>query len=301
MENDPTPVTGAQTIGSVSRHSLRRIARSQRLLLLPGAALLGAAFFYPVILLVKTSFTDPKLGFGNYTRLFSESAATSALIRTMIAACIVSTCCALLAYPYAYMMTLVRPRMRTLMLVVVSLPFWTSLIARTFAWLVLEGRGGLIEHFLSLFGLHVVLLGTTAGVVVAMVQIVLVYMVFPLYSVMNSIDRRLLSAAHVCGAGRAEAFFRVYLPLTLPGLNAGLALVFLLTLGFYVTPVLLGSSHDALVGQFIGFQVYQLYDFPAASAYSVVLLVVMLIMLGLLLRAVRLSTGARASRGRGSQ
>lgn len=277
---------------------LRRIAQPHYLLLLPGVALLVAAFFYPVILLVKTSFTDPHPGFGNYTSLFSNPSATHSLIRTVIAALIVSACCLVLAYPFAYMMTLVRPAIRTLMFVVVTLPFWTSIIARTFAWLVLEERGGLIEDFLSFFGLkNVVLLGTVPGVVVAMVQIMLVYMVFPLYSVMNSIDRRLLSAAHVCGANRAYAFFRVYVPLTLPGISAGVSLVFLLTLGFYVTPVLLGSSHDALIAQVIGAEVNELYDFPAASAYSVILLVVMLVMLGVLLRGIRLMAGGRASRG----
>jgi putative spermidine/putrescine transport system permease protein len=280
------------------RWSLRGIGRPEYLLLLPGVALLGVAFFYPVILLIKTSFTDPKLGFGNYTKLFSSPAATHALIRTILAALIVSACCLVLAYPYAYMMTVVRPAVRVAMLVVVSLPFWTSLIARTFAWLVLEERGGLIEHALSVFGVHhVVLLGTIPGVVVAMVQILLVYMVFPLYSVMSTIDRRLLSAAHVCGASRGYAFFRIYLPLTLPGINAGVSLVFLLTLGFYVTPILLGSSHDALIGQIIGFQVEELLDFATASAYSVILLVIMLIMLGLLLRGVRLSTASRVARG----
>jgi putative spermidine/putrescine transport system permease protein len=287
---EPVPV-------ATRRWPVQAAARSQYLLLLPGAVLLGVVFFYPVITLIKTSFTSPRLGFGNYTALFSDPAATAALVRTVIAAVIVSACCLVLAYPYAYMMTVVRPATRTAMLVLVSLPFWTSLIARTFAWLVLEERGGLLEDALSFLGLrHVVLLGTIAGVVVAMVQILLVYMVFPLYSVMNTIDRRLLSAAHVCGAGRTYAFFRVYLPLTLPGITAGVSLVFLLTLGFYVTPILLGSSQDALVGQLIGVEVEQLLNFPTASAYSVILLAVMVILLGLLMRGIRLSVGGRTAR-----
>ena len=279
------------------RRLVRAIARPEYLLLLPGAALLGTSFFYPVISLIRTSFTDPALGFSNYTALFSDPAATDALIRTVVAALIISACCLVLAYPYAYVMTVVRPGIRTAMLVVVSLPFWTSLIARTFAWLILEERGGLLERALSVFGLHFVLLGTLPGVIVAMVQILLVYMVFPLYSVMSTIDRRLLHAAHVCGANRTYAFFRVFVPLTLPGISAGVSLVFLLTLGFYVTPVLLGSSQDALVGQVIGVQVDQLFNFPGASAYSVILLVIMILMLGLLLRSIRLSTSGRAVRG----
>lgn len=276
---------------------VRAIAKPEFLLLLPGAALLGISFFYPVISLIKTSFTDPTTGFSNYTALFSDPAATHALIRTVVAALIISACCLILAYPYAYVMTVVRPGIRTAMLVVVSLPFWTSLIARTFAWLILEERGGVLERAMSVFGLHYVLLGTLPGVVVAMVQILLVYMVFPLYSVMSTIDRRLLHAAHVCGANRTYAFFRVFVPLTLPGISAGVSLVFLLTLGFYVTPVLLGSSQDALVGQVIGVQVDQLFNFPEASAYSVILLVIMILMLGLLLRGIRLSTAGRAARG----
>lgn len=276
---------------------VRVIARPEYLLLLPGAVLLGTSFFYPVISLIKTSFTDPAPGFSNYTALFSDPAATDALIRTVVAALIISACCLILAYPYAYMLTVVRPGIRIAMLVVVSLPFWTSLIARTFAWLILEERGGLLERAMSAFGLHYVLLGTLPGVIVAMVQILLVYMVFPLYSVMSTIDRRLLHAAHACGASPTYAFFRVFVPLTLPGISAGVSLVFLLTLGFYVTPVLLGSSQDALVGQVIGVQVDQLFNFPEASAYSVILLVIMILMLGLLLRGIRLSTSGRAARG----
>jgi putative spermidine/putrescine transport system permease protein len=301
MKNEVSLSEGvAQPVAVTTRRwFVRAIGRPQYLLFLPGVALLGVVFFYPVITLVKTSFTDPKVGFGNYTALFSSSAAIDALIRTVIAGLIVSACCLVLAYPYAYMMTVVRPAVRTVMLVLVSLPFWTSLIARTFAWLVLEERGGLIQDAFSFFGVHhFVLLGTISGVVVALVQILLVYMVFPLFSVMNTIDKRLLSAAHVCGAKRAYAFFRVYVPLTLPGINAGVSLVFLLTLGFYVTPMLLGSSQDALIGQIIGFQVEQLLNFPTASAYSVILLAIMILMLGLLLRGVRLSTGGRAVRGR---
>jgi putative spermidine/putrescine transport system permease protein len=299
MVSDQTLLHGVAQRALVTKQSrlVRAIARPEYLLLLPGAALLGTSFFYPVISLIKTSFTDPKPGFGNYTALFSDPSATHALIRTVVAALIISACCLIVAYPYAYVMTVVRPGIRTAMLVVVSLPFWTSLIARTFAWLILEERGGLLERAMSIFGLHYVLLGTLPGVVLAMVQILLAYMVFPLYSVMSTIDRRLLHAAHVCGANRTYAFFRVFVPLSLPGISAGVSLVFLLTLGFYVTPVLLGSSQDALVGQVIGVQVGQLFDFPAASAYSVILLVIMLLMLGLLLRGIRLSTAGRAARG----
>jgi putative spermidine/putrescine transport system permease protein len=299
MVSDQSLLQGVAQRALVTKQSrlVRVVARPEYLLLLPGAALLGASFFYPVISLIKTSFTDPKPGLGNYTALFSDPSATHALIRTVVAALIISVCCLIVAYPYAYVMTVVRPGIRTAMLVVVSLPFWTSLIARTFAWLILEERGGLLEHAMSVFGLHYVLLGTLPGVVIAMVQILLAYMVFPLYSVMSTIDRRLLHAAHVCGASRTYAFFRVFVPLSLPGISAGVSLVFLLTLGFYVTPVLLGSSQDALVGQVIGVQVGQLFDFPAASAYSVILLVIMLLMLGLLLRGIRLSTAGRASRG----
>jgi putative spermidine/putrescine transport system permease protein len=289
---------GSSGAGPGRPNVLRRWGRPQLALLIPGIALLAVVFFYPVVTLVKTSFTDPQLGFGNYTALFSSPSATHALVRTIVAAFIVSACCLILAYPYAYMMTVMKPGVRTVMFVLVSLPFWTSLIARSFAWLVLEERGGMIESALALVGLpgHV-LLGSVPGVVVALIQILLVYMVFPLYNVMSTIDRRVLDAAYVCGARRPYAFFRIYLPLTLPGISAGVSLVFLLTLGFYVTPVLLGSSHDALVAQIIGIQVNQLLDFPTASAYSVILLAIMIVLLGLLLKGIKLGTTGRTLRG----
>lgn len=300
MATDTAVMSGVRqpAMGATRRWLGRLTGLPQHLLLVPGAVLLGVVFFYPVLQLIMTSFVDPEPGFGNYVKLFTSPEATQALLRTVVAAVVVCVCCLVLAYPYAYMMTVVRPSVRTAMLVVASLPFWTSIIARTFAWLVLEQRGGLIESAFAFFGIRgVTLLGTVPGVVVAMVQIVLVYMILPLYSVMSTIDRRLLSAAHVCGARKAYAFFRVYVPLTVPGINAGVSLVFLITLGFYVTPVLLGSSHYALIGQIIGFQVEQLLDFPTASAYSVILLVVMLVLLGLLLRGVRLTTGGRQRGG----
>lgn len=264
------------------------------ILLLPAAFLLVVVFFYPVGRIVWLSFTQPHVGWENYTAIFTDSSSVDVLVRTVIAALIVSAVCLVLAFPYAYLMSVAGQRGRMVMLAVTVLPFWTSLIARNFAWLVLEERGGPISRVFQAIGIpNVNLLGTVPGVIVAMVQLLLPYMVLPLFSVMSGINGRVMHAAYVCGAHRVSAFRRVYLPLALPGVTAGVSLVFLLTLGFYVTPALLGSSNDSLIGQLIGFKIETTLDFAGAGAYSTLLIVVMLVLLGVLLRALRLSAAAR--------
>lgn len=270
--------------------SARRAGRGIRVawLLVPAIAVLGVFFFYPLIVLVVKSFTQPHPGVGNYTGLLHDGSSVPVLIRTLYTSLIVAGCGLVIAYPYAYAMTRVGPRARGLLTLVVLLPFWTGLMARNFAWYLLEGRDGLIENVVGVFGIHgFVLLGTVAGVTVAMVQVMLPYMVLPLYSAMSSIDHRLLDAAGSLGASRLTAFRTVYIPLSIPGVLAGFSLVFILSLGFYITPSLLGSSQQALVSQVIGTRVTQLLDFPGAGAFGTVLLVITLVVLLVVSRVAR--------------
>src|SRR5579875_1379414 len=268
----------------------RRAGRGLRVawLLVPAIVVLGVFFFYPLVTLVIKSFTEPHPGAANYTGLLHDGSSVPVLIRTLYTSLIIAGCGLVIAYPYAYVMTRVGPRARGLLTLVVLLPFWTGLMARNFAWYLLEGRGGLIENALGAVGIHgVVLLGSVAGVTVAMVQVMLPYMVLPLYSAMSSIDRRLLDAAGSLGASRITAFRTVYIPLSIPGVLAGFSLVFILSLGFYITPSLLGSSQQALVSQAIGTRVTQLLDFPGAGALGTVLLVITLLVLLVVSRVAR--------------
>jgi putative spermidine/putrescine transport system permease protein len=249
-------------------------------LVLPAAAVLLVFFCYPLITIVWQSFSEPSIGLSNYISLWQDGTSVPVLLRTLRTGLVIAVVTLVIAYPYAYAMTRVSPRARGIMTLLVLLPFWTSLMARNFAWYLLEQRDGVLERALSAIGLHgVELLGSVAGVTVAMVQVMLPYMVLPLYSSMNSIDRRLLDAAASLGAARPTAFRRVYLPLSLPGVLSGFSLVFIMTLGFYITPSLLGSPQQALVSQVIGTQVSELLNFAGAGALGAVLLVVTLLVL----------------------
>ncbi|MFI0479035.1 ABC transporter permease [Actinomadura sp. 9N215] len=259
--------------------------------ILPATALLLVFFCYPLGNIIWRSFTDPDTGLGNYTALLDDGVSVTVLTRTLVTALIVATCTLLIAYPYAYAMTRVTPRTRNLMTVVVLLPFWTSMMARNFAWYMLEQRGGLIDDAFSMIGINgVVLLGTVAGVAVAMVQVMLPFAVLPLYSGMEGIDKRLLDAATSLGAPRWRAFARVYLPLSLPAVLSGFTLVFILTLGFYVTPALLGSEQQSLVPQLIATRMTDLLDFGGAGALGTVLLAITLLALFVVSRFANLSS-----------
>lgn len=244
-------------------------------LLLPSTVLLLATFLYPLFSIAVRSFIDPELGLQNYTSLLTDDISIIIILRTLRIAAIVAVVTLLIGFPYAYMLTLVTPRMRAVLMTVALLPFWTSAIARSFAWTLLMQRGGLIETAFSWVGLPgMVLVRTSTGVTIAMAQVLLPYMILPLYSNMRGIDRRLLDAAASMGSPRWRAFLEIYLPLSLPGILAGLSLVFVIALGFYVTPAILGSPQEALVSQLIATRVDTLLDFGGAGALAVIVLLV---------------------------
>lgn len=268
-------------------------------LVLPATALLLVFFCYPIATILWQSFTDPTPGIGHYVDLVTDGVSVKVLVRTLVTALIVASCTLVIAYPYAYVMTRVGPRARGLLTMLVLLPFWTSLMARNFAWYMLLQRGGPVEQAFALVGVEgVVLLGTVAGVTLAMVQVMLPFMVLPLYSGMTGIDKRLLDAAGSLGAPRWRAFARVYIPLSLPGMLSGFSLVFILTLGFYITPALLGSPQQSLISQVISDRVSRLLDFGSAGALGAVLLVVTLLVLFAVSRVARPLSGMDETVGR---
>ncbi|WP_412516001.1 ABC transporter permease subunit [Actinomadura madurae] len=260
----------------------RRDRRSAVLLLLPALVALTVLFALPLINVAWQSFTDPTFGIDNYTSLFTDGYTLRVLGRTVLTALVVTFVGMVLAYPYAYAMTIVGPTARAVLVTVVLVPFWTSMLARNFAWLVLMQNDGVIQKYLlAPFGFgDTVLLGTNTGVAISMTQVMLPFMVLPMYSRMQQIDRRLVKAAQGLGAGRVSAFRKVYVPLSLPGVVAGASLVFVLALGFYVTPALLGSPQSALIAQVINTQARELLDFGGAGAMGMFLLVVALAVLG---------------------
>ena len=275
----------------------RRRPSGWSMLLVPAAVLVVTVFAYPLTLLLVRSFGEPSPGMGNYQALWSSGVFRTVLIRTFVTALVVCAVCLLLGYPYAYLMTVVSRRWRDVMIVVVLLPFWTSLMVRTFAWLVLLQDNGAVNRALGGVGLGPLhLIRNTTGVVIGMAQVMLPFAVLPLYAAMLKIDRRLLDAAAACGARPAAAFLRVYVPLSAPGVTSGMSLVFILSLGFFITPQILGSPSNALLSQLLYTQITQLSNWGAGAAMGFSLLVAALAVL-LLVRAGRLVSELTVGRG----
>ncbi len=258
--------------------------------MVPAIAVVVVALIIPVVILLSQSFFDPDFTLDNYTKLFADETSMTVLGRTLGMSAIVTVVTLLLAYPYAAAMTMVSDKWRAVMLAIVLLPFWTSLMARTFAWIVLLQENGPVNALLSVVGLGDIKLGGTAiGVVIGMTQVLLPFMVLPLYSVLSTIDLRLVTAAQSLGARPLVAFAKVYLPLSMPGIFAGITLVFIMSIGFYVTPALLGSPREAMVAQLIDTRIIRMLDFAGGGALSLVLIAIILVLLGVVTRFVGLS------------
>jgi len=251
------------------------------LLTLPALALLVAIVGEPLYEVFQRSFTQPKAGLSNYDWFFSSSLNVALLRRTFVTAFVVTVVCVALAVPYVFLMTIVSKRARNLMLFLILVPFWTSTIVRNFAWVLLLQHSGLLHQFMAKFGFDVTLIGTTKGVVIAMSQVLFPFMVLPLYATMSKIDVRLIQAAKSLGARPSVAFAKVYLPLIRPGVIAGSVLVFVLALGFYITPAMVGSSKNSLIAGEIWNQINGLLAWGPGSTMAVVLLVLTLVLLAI--------------------
>ena len=251
-------------------------------------ALASPAFILVLVILVLPvgwlfwlSFVGPG-GFTavNYIRLY-ESGAYFAIFRTTFAmSLLVTALAALLGYPYAYLISQLSSRWAALGLLVVLLPFWTSLLVRTYAWLVLLQRRGLINTMLmklQIISEPLNLSYNVFGVTIGMLHIMLPFMILPLYAAMRAVDPGLTRAAISLGASRRQAFFSVFVPLTLPGLLAGSMLVFIYCLGFYITPQVLGGGRVNLVSMKILENATVYSDWGAASSLGVVLLLATLV------------------------
>ncbi|MEO5697751.1 MAG: ABC transporter permease [Burkholderiaceae bacterium] len=176
------------------------------------------------------------------------------LLRTFEISVIVTLCCLLLAYPLAWWLSTLPARQANLLMILVLVPFWTSILVRVAAWIVLLQREGLVNKSLlslSIISEPLALLFNRTGVIIAMVHILLPFMILPLYSVMKSVPPTYLRAAISLGSPPLSAFFRIYVPQTYPGIGAGGLLVFILCIGYYVTPALLGGADDQMISYYI--------------------------------------------------
>lgn len=248
-------------------------------LVVPLVLLLAVIFVYPcgvMLLRAFTDFTAPQVGgLDNFAWFFGEGANTTILVRTLWTSVLSTVITLALAFPYAYTMTLVSPMVRTLMTAAVLISMLAGILMRNFAWIVLLQKEGLVNDGLAALGLpRQDILGTSTSLLVGMTSVLFPYMVLPLYTVLRGIDRRLVLAAQSLGATPLRAFCQVYVPLTVPGVLAGCQLVFVLALGFFITPALLGSPQQAMLSQLMVLQFDRVAAFGRAGAMSVVLLAI---------------------------
>jgi len=244
-------------------------------LLLPAFVLLAVAFLLPVGWLLASAFTFPKPGLQNFILLWEKPVYLHVMGNTLWIAAVVTPVTVLLAFPVAHLMAHGSPRLRRWLIFLVLVPFWTSLLVRSFAMAILLQRHGVLNSFLMGFGLieePLPLLYNFAGLLVGCVQALLPFVIFPLYSSMSRIDPAYMRAASTLGAPPMRAFLRVYLPLTLPGLLTGATLVFISTLGYYIIPALLGGARQQMISQLIQDQIATFGNWGLAGALSIVLL-----------------------------
>jgi putative spermidine/putrescine transport system permease protein len=212
------------------------------------------------------------------------------LLRTFEISAIVTLCCLFLGYPLAWWLSTLRARTANVLMILVLVPFWTSILVRVAAWVVLLQREGLVNKALmgaSIVSEPLALLFNRTGVVVAMVHILLPFMILPLYSVMKSVPPSYLRAAISLGSPPLAAFFRVYVPQTLPGIGAGGLLVFILSIGYYVTPALLGGADDQMLSYYIAQYTNVDVNWGLACALGAILLIATLVLYGIYRRVVK--------------
>jgi putative spermidine/putrescine transport system permease protein len=246
------------------------------LLLLPSLAWIAFFFLLPLGLMGWHSLAAEHYSFKAYWVVFTSPLYTKVMLTTLETAIVATVLAIILAYPVAYALTISGGICRAFILVFVFIPYWVDIIVRTFSWLILLGDHGLINGLLRAIGVinrPLELLYNEFSVLVAMVQILLPLTIVVLFGAMLRIDRTLVAAAKIHGANGWAAFRNVFFPLSLPGVYGAALLVFVLALGFYVTPALLGSPRQTMIAQTIMVEASDLLDWGQASAAGFVLLV----------------------------
>ena len=248
-------------------------------LAIPGIFFLLVFFVYPVCSLLLLSLTDPDTGqwaVKSYTRILKTDVYLRVLGITFRIAAQTACLSLIIAYPLAYWVASLPERVRNKALLLVIIPFWTSYLVKTFAWMIMLGRMGVINSILmgtELINEPLPLLHNEFGVLVGMVHTMVPLAVMTMLPVMTSIDRRLISAAQTLGASPSKAFWLVYFKLSLPGVTAGGLLVFISSLGFFIVPAFLGGRQQTMLAQLIITQVSELLNWSFAGALSVMMLV----------------------------
>lgn len=267
-------------------------------LLLPALAFLFAWFLAPLASFLQLAFESPKGPFHAFRVILESPVYVRVFINSLILATNVMLMCVVLAYPAAYLLSKLKGTLYYIGVYCVLFPLWISVLVRTYSWMLLLERNGPVNRFLQDLGVTdapVQLMFNDTGVYIGMVHVLLPYALLPIYSSMSRIDGRLLQASDGLGASLLDTFFRVYLPLTMPGVLGGAFFVFLLSLGFFITPALLGGANALTIPMLIESLVNQRLEWSLAAAASILLLGAVIAILAVVARFVPMRAEALKS------
>lgn len=263
------------------------------LLVAPFLLVVAALYLGPLVNILWLSLTDPEPGLGNYQKLFTADALTRILLTTLRTCLITTVFSVVIGYCLAYAMVHAHQKNQSIMLTLLLISFWISVLVRTFAWLMLLGHNGLVNNTFETVGLidrPIRFMRNELGVLIGMVHYMVPYAVLPLMANMQTLDPRVMAASRNLGASGVQTFRRIYLPLTLPGLVASSLLVFILSLGFYVTPAILGGGKVLMVAEYISVQLLVTLKWGTAAMLGTLMLIGVLALLWIMSRFMSLST-----------
>ena len=267
---------------------MKRATLARFVLLGPPLAFLLLTFVLPLLRVIWGSVFAPDFTLEFYERMWRTPVYGRVFWITLKLSLLTTVFAALLGYPAAYFLDTVKPRTRQVLLLCVIVPFFLSVLVRNYVWMVLLQRTGLVNRVLSewgVIGAPLDLMYNELGVLVAMVNMLLPYMIFPILSALLAIPPELRHASASLGAHPAKTFWRVTLPLSMPGMAAGGLLVFIVSLGFFITPALLGGPRQMMVSNLIEFSVRQVLNWPFAFALANTLLIGTLLLYAIYIRA----------------
>lgn len=269
----------SHTETSIARSPGRRLGLGSVGPALPALLLIVVFFVVPVVALLLRSVLEPTPGLQNYATLFGSTTYLDIFANTFIVSTVVTLVSLAIGVPVAWSLVIMPPTLARIVFAILLLSMWTNLLTRTYAWMVLLQRTGLINQILLWTGLidePLTLVNNLTGVTIGMTYIMLPFVILPLYGVIRNIDRAVLRAAALCGATRWQALTRILLPLAAPGMAAGGLMVFVMSLGYFVTPALLGGTSNMMLAELIAQLVQSLVNWGLGGAAAFVLLVVTL-------------------------
>ena len=256
-------------------------------LTVPALLLLVVFFILPVVSLLLRSVLEPEPGLGNYQALLGSTTYLKICLNTFSVSALVTVVTLAIGFPVAWALAIMPSRLSSIVFAILLLSMWTNLLTRTYAWMVLLQRTGVINKTLMGLGLisePLPLVNNLVGVTIGMTYIMLPFIILPLYGVIRKIDPAILQAAALCGATRWQALTRVLIPLATPGMVSGALMVFVMSLGYFVTPALLGGTANMMLAELIAQFVQSLVNWGMGGAAALVLLVVTLALYAIQLR-----------------